>query len=121
SGAVVSCTVTVKLPVPVLPCPSRAEQVTVLVPSGNVPPDGVLQLTATAPSTRSVAVAVYVTDAPFGPVASATPSVSVSVGGVVSRTVTLKVPMAVLPRVSEAEQCTVLTPSGNVPPEPGVQ
>jgi hypothetical protein len=42
------------------------------------------------------------------------------VGGVVSRTVTVKDPLAVLPAASDAEQATVVVPSGNVAPEAGV-
>ena len=56
-GGVVFCTVTVNEPVAVLWWASVVVQVTVVVPTGNVPDAG-LQLTGTEPSTRSVAVAV---------------------------------------------------------------
>ena len=42
-------------------------------------------------------------------------------GGVVSLTVTLKLPSASLPALSVAEQLTVVSPSGKVLPEAGVQ
>jgi hypothetical protein len=51
-----SVTVTVKDVDPVFPCESLAVQVTVVCPTGNVLPDGWLQVTGTGPSTRSVAV-----------------------------------------------------------------
>jgi hypothetical protein len=69
-GAVVSLTVTVKLPFAVLPDESVAEQLTVVVPMGNVEPEAGVHVTGTEPSTSSVAVAVYVTTAPDALVAS---------------------------------------------------
>ncbi len=63
AGAVVSSTVTMNDPVPVLPAASVAEQLTVVVPRANTPAGGV-QVTSTLPSTRSVAVAVKLTVAP---------------------------------------------------------
>ena len=47
--------------------------------------------------------------------------VPVIAGGVVSRTVTLKVTRPVFPLLSLAEQVTVLAPIGKVDPEFGVQ
>jgi len=44
-------------PVAVLPCASLLEQVTVVVPSRNVEPEGEEQVTGSEPSTTSVAVA----------------------------------------------------------------
>jgi len=58
TGAVRSTTVTVKLAWAVLPCPSLAEQVTVVAPNGKVAPDAGLQDGEIAPATRSDAVAV---------------------------------------------------------------
>jgi hypothetical protein len=69
-GRVVSLTVTVKLPVAVLPDESVAEQLTVVVPIGNVEPEAGVHVTSTEPSTLSVAVALYVTTAPDELVAS---------------------------------------------------
>jgi hypothetical protein len=57
TGAVVSTTITTKLAVPVLPAASVAVQVTMVLPSGNVAPEGVSQLTTGAGSTLSVAEA----------------------------------------------------------------
>src|SRR5260370_15538104 len=83
-GGVVSTTVTVKLPVDVLPTLSVAEQVTVVVPSGKIEPEGGEQVTGSVPSTTSVAVAAKVTAAPDGPVASAVMDVGkLKEGGVV--------------------------------------
>src|SRR5919198_684288 len=77
-GALVSATVTANVFVAVLARTSFAVHVTVVVPNGNVDPLDGLQVAATAPSTRSVADAVYVNAAPAGPVAS-----SVAFGGTV--------------------------------------
>ena len=67
-GGVVSLTVTVNEPAAELPESSVAVQVTVVVPSGKVLPEGGAQTTLGLGSTRSEAVAVYVTTAPDGPV-----------------------------------------------------
>ena len=84
-GAVVSLTVMVKDPDPVLLAASVAEQFTVVVVIPNVEPEAGMHVTGTVPSTLSVAVAVYVTTAPDGPVASAVIGEgSVNTGGVVS-------------------------------------
>src|SRR4051794_6876127 len=123
TGAMVSCTVTVKLPGAALPCASVAEQFTLVWPSGNVLPDAGLQSGVMLPSTVSVAVAVKETGAPFGPAASTLMSAgSVSTGDLVSRTVTVKLPtLDVLPFASVAVQCTVVSPSGNMLPESASQ
>jgi hypothetical protein len=92
TGARVSTTVTVNEADAVLPCVSVAVHVTVDEPTGNVDPEAGEQLTATAPSTRSLAVGVaYETAAPAGPAASTaaglgTPEIA---GAVVSTTVTV--------------------------------
>jgi hypothetical protein len=57
-GGVVSRTVTVNVFVAVLPAPSLAEQVTVVVPRANVELDAGLQVTGTFPLTASLAVGV---------------------------------------------------------------
>src|SRR5262245_13022415 len=83
-------------------------------------PEAGVQVTGRLPSTRSLAVAANVTTAPVGPVASAVMLAGrVSTGGDVSTTVTLKLPEAVLPAVSVAEQLTVVAPRANVLPEDG--
>jgi hypothetical protein len=108
-----------KLPVALLPAASVALAVTVVVPSGKVLPEAGTVLKLVTP-TWSVAEAVYVTSAPLGPVASAVmlPG-SWSAGGVVSRTVIVKLPAAVLPAASEAVTWTTVLPSGNVEPDAG--
>ena len=87
-GGVASCTVTVKDPDAGFPCESVAEQLTVVVPSGNEDPDGGVHVTATEPSTRSFALAENVTCVPAGTVMS---DGRESVGAVVSFTVTVNV------------------------------
>ena len=70
TGGVVSCTITVKLPVAILPVASVAVQFTVLVPTGNVLPEGGVQFTVGSGSSSSVADTEYVATAPDGLVAS---------------------------------------------------
>src|SRR5579871_2783890 len=120
TGGFVSWTVTVSVPLPTLPAASFAEQVTVVAPIGNVEPDAGEQVGVNFPLTRSVAVAVNVTAAPFGPLASTVTDVPVTVGGVVSRTVTVNVPVPVFPAASFAVHVTVVVPSANCAPEAGV-
>jgi hypothetical protein len=83
-GAVVSRTVTSKLPVASLPAASVAEQFTCVMPIGKVFPEAGEQSRGTLPSTSSVAVALEFTCAPLGPVASSVTSLRLSVGGMVS-------------------------------------
>ena len=60
--------------------------------------------------------------APAELVASAVTSACGAItGGVVSSTVTLKLPFAVFPAASEAEQLTVVVPITKVEPEAGKQ
>ncbi len=56
-GAVLSSTTTVALAVPVLPAPSMAEHVMVVVPSGRVLPEAGAHVGVSEPDTASVAVA----------------------------------------------------------------
>ena len=63
-------TVTAKVADALLPCASLAEHDTVVVPIGNVDPDAGEQVTATLPSTRSLADAVNVAAAPDALVAA---------------------------------------------------
>src|SRR5215467_2514596 len=105
TGGVVSTTCTTKAAVVVaLPCASRAVHETVVLPSGNVEPDAGAHVTASTPSTRSVAVGfAKVTIAPAGPEASAVTSACAPiVGAVVSFTTTANVDVAPLPDLSEA-------------------
>ena len=100
--ASVNTTVTVNDAVPVLPAASVAEQLTVVVPSGNVEPEAGVQTAATEPSMLSVAVTVNDTVLPDAEVASVVMADgTVRTGGVVSEppplldtvTVMLRVPM----------------------------
>ena len=121
-GAVVSRTVTVNEPWAVLLCASVALHCTVVVAMANVDPEAGLQVTLTAPSTRSVDDALKVTAAPDALVASAVMFAgSESVGAVVSRTVTVNEPLAVLLCASVALHCTVVVPIAKVEPERGLQ
>jgi len=121
-GGVRSTTVTLKEPEPVLPALSVTEQVTVVEPKANVEPDAGEQFGASGPSTLSTAETVKLAIAPAGPVASRVMSPgTVTTGGVLSWTVTEKVPLKALPALSFAEQETVLLPNGNIEPEAGVQ
>ena len=98
-----------------LPAASAAEQVTVVVPSGNISPDAWSQLTGTAPSTASLAEVVKLTLAPLAPAASAVrlPGKPMA-GAVVSVTEMLKEPLADRPPASVTEQATVVVQDGEV-------
>jgi hypothetical protein len=110
--------VTVKLQEAVLPEVSVAVQVTVVVPSGKVDPDGGLQTTVATPQ-LSVATGAKVTTA--GHAALVMGAGQVIFGGSVSTTVTVKLHVAVLPDVSVAVQRTVVVPLAKIEPEGGTQ
>src|SRR3954468_6239295 len=102
----------------VLAWASVAVHETVVVPSGNVEPDAGEQSGVTAPSTRSLAVAVYVTT--VGDVASTTIGAgSVSAGAVVSVTTMSKVWVPTLPCESVAVHVTGHVPTSNKEPGAG--
>jgi hypothetical protein len=108
-------TVTVKEQEFVFPAASVAVQVTVVVPAGNVEP---------VPAHSSVAVGVvYATTAEHSPAGASTLTLpgQVTVGAVESVTVTWKLHVAVCPTPSVAVQVTVVTPTGKVDPDAGVQ
>ena len=85
-----------------------------------MPIDARVQVGTSAPSTESVAEALNVTTAPLAFVAATEMFAgTVTVGGVVSPTVTVKVAVRVLPRVSDVLQLTVVIPRANVVPEAG--
>ena len=85
TGGVVSRTVMVNDPDEEFPAVSCDEQLTVLIPSGNVELDAGAQVTVVAPIAASSAVAVNETAAPPGPVASTVMlEGSVKTGGTVS-------------------------------------
>src|SRR5215471_5167476 len=127
TGGVVSppcdwLTTIVKLAEPVLPWASVAEHVTRVEPIGNAVPDAGVHVAVTEPSTRSLALAVNVSTLPPGLVAESTRSAgTVTVGGVVSRTVALNEAADLLPLASDAVHETVEVPRANVVPEAGVQ
>ena len=118
---------TVKLPELLFPAGSDAVQLTVVVPIGNVLPEGGMHVTVNADwaSSGSVAETVTVTVAPEGDVAVVVMFAgNVSVGEVVSGgggvTVTLKLPDVLFPAGSEAVHRTLVVPTGKVLPEAGV-
>jgi hypothetical protein len=114
-------TVTEKLALRVLPCASVALQLTAVVPTANADPDAGAHTVAIGPSTVSDADAVKVT-AVVGPVASNVRSAgTVTVGDVVSVTVTVKDPVALLPCGSVAVQLTAVAATLNPEPDAGEQ
>ena len=121
-GFVVSTTVTVNVLLELFACASVAEHVTVVAPKWNVDPLAGVHATATGPSKMSVAEAVNVNGAPAGLVASTVVFAgTVTAGPLVSDTVTVNDALRWLPRVSVAEQVTVVAPIGNVAPLAGTQ
>src|SRR5262245_3569660 len=125
TGGVVSTTRATKLVgVAWLPAASFAVHVTSVSPSGNKEPEAGAHVTASVPSTLSVAVgAAHETAAPLGPTASLTivPGVFAMIGPVVSTTLTVNPDVAMLPAWSVAEQFTGVLPSGNWLPDAGAQ
>src|SRR6185436_9050776 len=96
-------TSTEKLPLALLPAPSVALHVTVVVPIGNMLPDAREHVTARPPLTLSAADAEYVTIAPCGLVASTVMLPGrPRIGLVVSTTVTCDVASLKLPAPSVA-------------------
>ena len=118
----VSRTVTVNDAVPAFPYASVAVQVTGVVASGKVAPLAGVQLTATGPSTASVAAALKLYAAPLALVASSVAFAgTVTPGAAVSRTVTVKAALPVFPDASVAVQVTGVGPSGKIAPLAGLQ
>ena len=102
TGGVVSTTLTRKAFTVGLPAASVAVTVTVDVPSANVVP-GSCEYVIVGVDTVSDASAANVTTAPAALVASAVRSAgTTSAGGVVSRTVTVKLPWLAFPAASVA-------------------
>jgi hypothetical protein len=120
-GAVVSVTTTTKLALLVFACASVAVQSTVVEPTAKVEPEGVEQDGVTDPSTRSVADAAKSVAAPAGDVASTVigPG-TVSAGGVVSVTTTVKDAVPTFPFESTAMQSIGVEPTGKDDPGSGV-
>src|SRR2546422_3042171 len=122
TGPVVSVTVTVNDAALWLPCASVALQVTAVAPNGNVDPLAGVHVVATAPSSASVADVVKVKTAPAALVASTVACAgTVTIGLVVSVTVTVNDAALVLPCASVAVHVTVVAPNGKVDPLAGVQ
>src|SRR6266581_3486310 len=120
SGGAVSWTMMLKDAEPVFPWESVALQMTVIVPRPKTLPEAGVHVGTIEPSTISVAEAEKLTVAPEGPEASTIMVAgTVTIGAVVSRTVTWKLPFTLFPRLSPAEQLTVVSPSGKVEPEAG--
>ena len=114
----VSATVTVCVAEALLPAASVALQVTTVAPSGNCA--GASLVAATAPSTRSSAVAAPIDTGVSVPIASAVTSAGgVTAGGVVSVSVTVKVTWLELLLASVAVTVTIVAPSAKVDPEAG--
>jgi hypothetical protein len=119
TGGVVSTTaarvtVTVNDACPVFEWASVAEQVTVVAPIGKVLPESWSHVGVSVPSTVSVAVADgYETAVPAGfEVSTATSAGTVTVGEVVSPTVTVKVLEYGSPASVVVEQVTVVSSTG---------
>jgi len=120
TGPVVSATVTVNEPAPLLPRVSRAVQPTVVGPSGKVEPLAGVHVVGSTPSTLSVDDAVKLNAAPVAAVASTVAGIgTVTTGPVVSATVTVNEAAAALLRASLAVQLTVVGPSGKFAPLAG--
>ena len=121
TGGWVSFTMTVKEQVLLLPLLSRAVLVTMVLPSGKAKPlAGLLETLVTAQ--LSVAVTLNVTmlvHAP-GAVFPVRFAGQVMAGGCVSFTVTVKVQVLELPRVSRAVLVTVVVPRGKAKPLAGI-
>src|ERR1035437_7925649 len=122
-GSSLSWMVTVKLHELVLPEESVAVQVTVVTPLAKVEPLGGTQATVT-PGQLSVAVAAKVTlllehrpESVFATILVE----QVTLGGSLSRIVTVKLHELVLPEESVAVQVTVVTPFAKVEPLAGLQ
>src|SRR5204862_3298923 len=121
-GGWLSSTVTVKVQLFVLPLASVAVEVTVVVPTGKTEPlKGVLVRFVTAPQ-MSVAVTLKVTLLVHRPEVALTVMFpgQMIVGGCVSRTVTVKEQLFVLPLASVAVEVTVVVPTGKEEPLEGI-
>jgi len=116
-----SVIVTVKLQLAVLPDPSVAVQVTVAIPVENTEPDAGAQATVGIENV-SLADGVKFTTVEHEPGSALLVILAgqVITGGVASITVTVKVPIRVLPTPSVAVLVTIVVPSGNAEPEGGL-
>ena len=121
TGGPLQPTVTSKVQVPRFPSESVAEQLTVVLPRGNVEPEAGEQLTVKFLPHPSWAVGEKVTAAPAGEVAATVMLAGqVIVGFPLQVTVTSKEQVALRPWSSVVSQDTVVLPSGKMLPEAGV-
>lgn len=120
-GSCVSFTFTVKLQVAVLPDVSVAVTVTVVVPFGNVEPDGGLATTVT-PGQLSDPLTLKVTTLEHCPAVVVVTIFAgqVTVGACVSLIVTVNEQLPVLPLASVTVQLTVVVPFEKVEPDAGL-
>ena len=118
-----STTVILNVAVAVLPRPSEAEQVTVVVPRAKVEFRAGTQATRRGSPRSTAAGGTKSTIEPAKPFASTVLSTGtlLKTGGVVSTTVTLNVLLALLLCESVALQVTVVCPIAKVAPEAGEQ
>ena len=111
TGGVVSCTMTSRVCLAVLPAASVAENETEVIPSANWVPEAGVAITGTLPLMKSEAVALNVTTAPAALVASAVMvDGPVMTGGVRSTTLTVSMPVPVPPPLV-AERPIEMVPS----------
>ena len=110
-------TVTVNEPFAVRPPLSVTVQLTVVVPIGNVEPDGGTHTAAIEPSCGSLPFAVNVTTAPSALVANLVMLAGGVKLGPLLVTVTVNEPFAVRPPLSVTVQFTVVVPIAKVEPE----
>jgi hypothetical protein len=120
AGGVVSTTVTVNVQLAAFDESSVAVQLTVVAPRGKVLPDAGAHEIVGVESHTSVALVVYVTDAPLGLVHSRIKfGEHVIAGGVVSCTLIANEHDDELPVASVAVQLTLAVPIANVLPDAG--
>jgi hypothetical protein len=121
-GKEVSSTVTMKFSPATLPEASIPVQLIIVAPSGNTVPEDGSQSTTGLGSTASDALFAKMTRAPSLLLASVLKLAgSISLGGVISLTVTGKLPLLEFPAASVAVQATVMEPRGNTEPDAGLQ
>src|SRR5438270_241946 len=123
-GGCISLTVTVNEQLAELFAASFTKQLTVVVPFGNVEPDGGVQVGEPTPGQLSdTPGAAYVTTAvqTFESVVFTRLAGQVICGACMSLTVTVNEQCAELPLASCTEQVTVVTPFWNIKPDAGAQ
>ena len=105
-----------------LPEASIPVQLIIVAPSGNTVPEDGSQSTTGLGSTASDALFAKMTSAPSLLLASVLKLAgSISLGGVISLTVTGNLPLLEFPAASVAVQATVVEPRGNTEPDARLQ